>query len=414
VALQGNPDPVMALVELLDGDSRLPITLEAVERRTGIPSSALVLRWGGLEGLRDAADRRRFLDSRPFSPIGSLALLEAARDAIGVVAWIEGLVANAFSPEAARMRRMRGVALATSLSRPSLAVAMHPEWAAELVAFAEALAAAQARGLLVANSARARSLLAHALLMGLVLLDVHPRLTLAATRAVAAQVRWFLQVLLLGAPTPGSPPAMVAPIGILVAGAPPMPGHDALGMRLVEAAVELIDGGGEGAVKALVLARAGGVRIDAIFERFHDLQAVVDVAQLQRLVGLAYRDTTAMVQDVAARDVEELRRTVPPLAMRLYGAQRRERRGRRLDALGHILMREALLPWAAERHAALVRGATSTYEVWNRAFGLALDAAPFAAMNAGLALGLAQVELVDDLEACGAVPLLGQVLAAAV
>jgi hypothetical protein len=403
------PDPVAALVELLEGDQRLHVTLAAVERRSGIPSSALLRHWGGLEGLRDAADLRRFLDSRPWSVVGSLGVLDAALDRGGVSAWIDALVARAFAPESARVRRLRAAVLAASLTRPSLAVAVHPEWAAEVTGLADAIASAQAGGLLVGDAARARSLLAHALLTGLVLLDLHPRQTLAATHDLAAQLRWFLQLLLLGAPTTGSLPAIAEPIGTVAEGAP-MPRLDAVGMRLVDAAAALIDGGGEGAVKALAVARAGGVQLGEIFDRFQDLQGVVELAQLQRLLGVARLDTTAMVQDLPARDGEELRLAIPSLVARVFGGSRRERRARRLDALGWLLLRESLVPWVAEQHAETVRAATIAYEAWNRAFGVALHARSFAAINAGLALGLAQVEVVADLETSGAVPLLGQLL----
>lgn len=166
--------------------------------------------------------------------------------------------------------------------------------------------------------------------------------------------------------------------------------------RLLEATIEAIDVGGEGAVRVQEIADAADVRIPILYRHFENRDGLLQAAQVERLkraLDRELRDATAAFD--LASDQSQFLVILQALLGALDSPERRSLRWKRINVIGSTYGRPDLANAVAHLQRRAVTGIAGVLRRpqemgWLRK-GLDLDA--FAAWFAGQALGRILIEL---------------------
>lgn len=168
--------------------------------------------------------------------------------------------------------------------------------------------------------------------------------------------------------------------------------------RLLEATIEALDSGGEGAVRVQEIADAADVRIPILYRHFDNRDGLLQAAQVERLkraLDRELRDATAAID--LAGDRAQFMFILQALLGSMDTPERRSQRWKRINVIGSTYGRPDLTEAVAHLQRRAVAGIAEVLRRpqamgWLRE-GLDVDA--FAAWFAGQALGRILIELGD-------------------
>jgi AcrR family transcriptional regulator len=114
--------------------------------------------------------------------------------------------------------------------------------------------------------------------------------------------------------------------------------------RVISVVLELLEKGGEAAVRIDDVRDRSGVSIGSLYHHFGDRDGLIVAAQLRRFARYAEAEITALSMIVErSRDLNEFRRAVRQLTLRTASELRVAERWGRLGVLGSTVGRPALL-----------------------------------------------------------------------
>jgi AcrR family transcriptional regulator len=166
--------------------------------------------------------------------------------------------------------------------------------------------------------------------------------------------------------------------------------------RLLEATIEAIDAGGEGAVRVQDIADAAGVQIPILYRKFGNREQLIQAAQVERLgraLDSEFREVRAVVDQAAT--AEQFRSLLDLILASLDTAERRAARWQRVNVIGSTYGRPGLAASVSQLQSRTIRGVADALRRpqqlgWLRE-GLDLEA--FAAWFAGQTMGRIVIEL---------------------
>ena len=167
--------------------------------------------------------------------------------------------------------------------------------------------------------------------------------------------------------------------------------HDSVRDRILQAAVRSIDGGGEGAVRVVAVAKDAGVTQGMVSYYFQTRENLVAEAQAARFMATLNEDTGffgSVVETVSTG--AELRQAMPQLLSFMFSDDRRAMRAARIAAFGAATARPELMASIAAAHQEFLDGVHNVI-LRGQEKGLMaadLDARAIASILTGSLLGL--------------------------
>ena len=169
--------------------------------------------------------------------------------------------------------------------------------------------------------------------------------------------------------------------------------------RLLEAAIEALDAGGESAIRVQDIADAAGVQIPILYRKFGNREQLIQAAQIERLgraLDREFREFRAVVNQ--ATNAAQFRSLFDLVLASLDTAERRAARWQRVNVIGSTYGRPELAEAVSQLQSRTIRGIAGALhrpqqEGWLR-HDLDLDA--FAAWFAGQIMGRIVIELGDS------------------
>lgn len=316
-----------------------------------------LLRWfGNVENLLNEAHLLRLSEAEGVLALDLPAAIAAASTADAVAAALDAALTRALSEEGREQRAIVANVVSIAQGRPKLGEVVYPRLKEQRLALAEAIAEGQRRGVIPdASDPEVVAAFLRANLFGLLLIDLHPPLTAAASAQVIADVRHAVHFAVLRAVAPAAP---LPPFAMGAVFEQPLSGEielDALGTTMVDIAVELIDKHYEQNVRVTQIVEMAGVNVSQLHRRFGDFQSLLVLAQGRRLLGFTLRDLKALKGFPAGGDRASLVAFLGSLAEEVIAGARRASRLRRLGAFGGSFRRNALRAVAAGSHAQYMR-----------------------------------------------------------
>jgi len=166
--------------------------------------------------------------------------------------------------------------------------------------------------------------------------------------------------------------------------------------RLLEAAIEALDAGGESAIRVQDIADAAGVQIPILYRKFGNREHLIQAAQIERLgraLDREFREFRAVVNQ--ATTAAQFRSLLDLVLASLNTAERRAARWERVNVIGSTYGRPELAAAVSQLQSRTIRGIADALQRPQREGWLRhdLDLEAFAAWFAGQTMGRIVIEL---------------------